>query len=144
MSGLQTQATRLGRTTLVVLAFLALAMKVLVPPGYMAAPAEAEGGAPFALVLCTAQGPIPAAALPDAAHDDDSKVPADGDDGARHSPCVFAGHASGAAGPELLSVSAATFAAYAPPSTAERPSIAPGRGLAAPPLPARGPPQLTA
>ncbi|MBA4792888.1 MAG: hypothetical protein H2041_04405 [Phenylobacterium sp.] len=132
----------MGRGALAVLAFLALAMKVIVPPGYMAAPARAEGP-PFALVLCTAQGPVPAAALPSAAQDETPHEPADAD-GARHNPCVFAGHASGAEGPELLSVGPAVFADYVAPALAVVPAVAPGRGLAAPPLPARGPPHLTA
>jgi len=132
-----------SRGALCFVAFLALAMKVIVPPGYMAGPATPDGP-PFALVLCTAQGPTPVpAARTAAAQDETPHDPADSD-GARHTPCVFAGHAAGAVGPERLTVQAATFAAYAAPAPAAAPATAPGRGLAAPPLPARGPPQLTA
>ena len=145
MIAFRTPRSVLGQTTLVVLAFLALAMKVLVPPGYMAASGPADGP-PFALVLCTAQGPVPAAALP-AAVQTDALGDTSGDeskDNPPHSPCVFAGHAAGAVGPDQLTVQSVRFAGYAPPAVAVQPIATPGRGLTAPPLPARGPPQLTA
>lgn len=119
------------------LAMVALGLKILIPPGYMAAPPQAEGPG-FSLVLCTAQGMVDMSATGDA------PAPEDDDDGARHSPCVFAGHSVAAAPPSLLSAQSAEFQ----PVTAPRPDlsddIAPGRGLAAPPPPARGPPHLQA
>jgi hypothetical protein len=123
------------------LASLALFLKILIPPGYMAAPAKPDGPA-FALVLCTAQGMVTLdpADHPDGAGD---SAPSD-EDGARHSPCVFAGHGLNAPAPDVLAVELIAF-----PRPAERPRIArtdifPGRGLAAPPPPARGPPLLQA
>jgi hypothetical protein len=60
-------------------------------------------------------------------------------------PCVFAGHGAAAAAPSPFSVAAVEFVAYRAEVLAAAPrDLAPGRGLAAPPLPARGPPiQLT-
>jgi hypothetical protein len=123
------------------LASLALFLKILIPPGYMAAPAKPDGPA-FALVLCTAQGMV---TLDPADHPDGAgeSAPTD-DDGARHSPCVFAGHSLNAPAPDLRAVEIVAF-----PSLADRPLIArtdvvPGRGLAAPPPPATGPPLLQA
>ena len=112
------------------LASLALFLKILIPPGYMAAPAKPDGPA-FALVLCTAQGMV---TLDPADHQDGAgdSAPSD-EDGARHSPCAFAGHGLNAPAPDL----------------ADRPlivatDVVPGRGLAAPPPPATGPPLLQA
>lgn len=119
------------------LAMVAIGLKILIPPGYMAAPPKAEGPG-FNLVLCTAQGMIDMTA---AAED---PAPADEDDGAHHSPCIFAGHGVAAAAPSLLGAQPVAFQ----PVTAARPdlsdAVAPGRGLAAPPPPARGPPHLQA
>ncbi len=70
------------------LAGLALFLKILIPPGYMAAPPKADGPA-FALMLCTAQGMV----MVDPSDLDAQGEPAPGEDnGARHIPCVFAGH----------------------------------------------------
>lgn len=117
------------------LAMIALGLKILIPPGYMAAPPQAEGPG-FSLMLCTAQGMV------DLAIDD--PAPTEDEDGARHSPCVFAGHSLGVAAPDLLTAQPVVFQ----PTTAAHldmsGDIAPGRGLASPPPPARGPPLLQA
>ncbi|MDO8410422.1 MAG: hypothetical protein Q7S93_10225 [Phenylobacterium sp.] len=120
------------------LAMVALGLKILIPPGYMAAPPQAEGPG-FNLVLCTAQGMIDMAAAAD------DTAPSDkDDDGARHSPCVFAGHSVAAAAPDLLSAQPAEFQPVTAAGHDISGDIAPGRGLAAPPPPPRGPPQLQA
>jgi hypothetical protein len=118
------------------LAMVALGLKILIPPGYMAAPPQAEGPG-FNLVLCTAQGMIDMAAADDTA-------PAEDDDGARHSPCVFAGHSIAAAAPDLLSAEPVEFQPVTIARHDMAGDVAPGRGLAAPPPPPRGPPQLQA
>lgn len=115
------------RDVWLMLAVLAVGLRVLIPVGFM--PGSTEQGS-YGLVLCTADGAVTI----DPARD---KAPAkSGHDGA----CVFAAHA--AAGPEPT-VEAALEPAYAEPVALVQPaqtSLAPGRGLAAPPLPARGPP----
>jgi len=123
------------------MAVLALALKVLIPPGTMiATPSQ---GASFPLVLCTGQGPllIDGATLPGAPSAGKEK-PAQ--KSSHDAPCLFAGH--GAATPIPLPhgfepVEWVTF--DAPPQAAAPSSIAPGRGLAAPPPPPRGPPLVS-
>lgn len=113
------------RRVCLTLAMLGVALKIVAPPGFMIAPES------FPLVLCTAQGAI---TVDMSGHDEAPASKAD------HVPCVFAGHAA-APPPSLLSPAPAAFAVYA---EASRPlaDLAPGRGLVAPPPPARGPPQL--
>lgn len=120
-----------------VLAALALAIKVMIPAGFMTAPPSAEE-LPFTLVLCTAQGAVTVQAddLATQTHDDQDP----GQSAAHDSPCAFAGHAAAAPPPNLLDVRAVEFVAYRAPATVQVVHRAPGRGLAAPPLPARGPP----
>lgn len=131
---------------MLVLAGLALFFKILIPPGYMAAPAKAEGPA-FALMLCTAQGMVtldPAAmsgVSPEAGSD--GSAPAD-EDGARHSPCVFAGHGLNAPAPLLTAGERLVFTHPADQFLLVTTQVAPGRGLAAPPPPATGPPSSQA
>lgn len=122
------------------LACLAVAIKVLVPPGFMVA--RPVNDMPFPLVLCTAQGMVtvePGAPIADGASDPGDPA----GQAADHGPCVFAGAQHAAPPPGLDRFVTVEFAAYAAP--AESPSLAltPGRGLAAPPLPARGPPSLS-
>ena len=120
------------------LAVLAVAFKVLVPAGFMAA--APTNDLPFPLVLCTGQGALvvaPGDVLP--GHEEQ------GTDGkaAPHNPCLFAGHGVGAPAPNLLDASRVEFITYAASSPVTPAfTLAPGRGLAAPPLPARGPPSL--
>jgi hypothetical protein len=121
----------------VALAMLALALKVLVPAGFMTA-SEPRNGLPFALVLCTGQGPMvvePGDAL---GHHD--KTPADKP--AHDAPCPFASQGAAAPPPSALAIAKIAFIAYRPVVPARVIHLAPGRGLAAPPLPARGPPSL--
>lgn len=121
------------------LATLAIVMKVMIPPGFMA-PTASSNTPPFALVLCTGQGAVTihrGKTLP--GHSDEDKVPAKSGHAA---PCAFAGQGAGAAPPADIRVSQAQFIAYRPHVPSTPPSLAPGRGLAGPPLPARGPPSL--
>lgn len=121
-----------------VLAALALAIKVMIPAGFMTAQSSADD-LPFALVLCTAQGAVVVEPADLAAQADDGDQ--DPSSGAAHdSPCAFAGHAAGAPPPNLLDARSIEFVAYRAPAVIQAADLAPGRGLAAPPLPARGPP----
>lgn len=123
------------------LACLALAMKLLVPPGFMAAaPAEA---APFPLVLCTPQGMVAVGAHASPAHDGGEPAGPSGQR-ADHVPCVFAAAQHLAPPPALDHSTRVAFAACAALTRSAPASLAPGRGLCAPPLPARGPPGLAA
>ncbi|MDD3838623.1 MAG: DUF2946 family protein [Phenylobacterium sp.] len=120
------------------LAMLAVALKVMIPPGFMAG--GPSNDLPFTIVLCTAQGAVTVQAgdaLP--GHGDQDQAPAKSP---HDSPCAFAGHGLGAPPPTLHDVGRAQFVAYQPLAPSTPPSLAPGRGLAGPPLPARGPPSL--
>ena len=132
--------SRPRRSLFMALAGLALFLKILIPPGYMAAPPKADGPA-FALMLCTAQGMV----MVDPADLDaqGGPVPAE-DDGARHSPCVFAGHGLNAPATSLILGEVVMFTPPAIHGLAAPAEVVPGRGLAAPPPPARGPPSQQA
>ena len=108
-----------------------LAVRVIVPQGYMWA--SAPGGAP-AMVECSGMGPMPGMAMSHGqSHDHDGKT-------ADH-PCAFA--AAGAAvdlAAEVHPVALRVIAAAAPATL--RISVSPGLGLAAPPPPKTGPPPI--
>jgi hypothetical protein len=117
------------------LAALAVALKVMIPAGFMTAP-DPRNGLPFSLVLCTGDGAKvvqPGEAL--AGHQDK-----DSDKSAHDAPCPFAGHGAAAPPPSAVTTAKVAFVAYTPVEPARVTHLAPGRGLAAPPLPARGPP----
>jgi len=114
---------------LVLLAFL---LQGLTPTGFMVA---REGGrATFA--ICTGHGA--AHSLSDLAGDP-AKAPKSRPD----APCAFAGHGVGAAPPIVALIASPIATPAAPPATAARFDLAPGRGLAAPPPPSQGPPTLS-
>jgi hypothetical protein len=116
------------RSVLMTLALLALAVRVLVPPGYMTPDRPTSG---FSLVICTDHGLITL--------DDDGKQAPGKPKG--DAPCAFAG---GMAPPAPTVAVLTSFEGWAPaPLRVEpRQDLAPGRGLAAPPPPAIGPPVL--
>lgn len=118
-------------------ALLAVALKVLIPAGFMTA-SQPTNGLPFALVLCTGQGPQ--VVEPGDALGLKDKAPADKP--AHDAPCPFAGHGAAAPAPGALAVAKIEFVAFKPAQPARAVHLVPGRGLAAPPLPARGPPSL--
>jgi hypothetical protein len=111
---------------LTTLALIAVALKIMTPPGFMIS----QTGAAFPLVICT--GHMMAAAGPGR--------PYEKQNGPTHdAPCAFAGHAV-ATPPTSLDFSAParlrfTFARDLPVA-----DLAPGRGLAAPPPPSHAPP----
>jgi len=132
------QSSGVWRHVCLTLAALAIALKVLVPPGFMAAPPSND--LPFALVLCTSQGSTiiqSGEALGGHGHSDQAP-----DEGGHQNPCVFAGHGLGAPPPSLVDAGAVTFVAYLYRPQAAVAHLAPGHGLTGPPLPARGPPAL--
>ena len=115
-------------------ALLALALQLLFPAGFMVAEPGQGHGLP--IVICSAQGQIVADWDALAAHDaGHKKAPPKTMAG-----CPFAGHAVAAdpPAPAALATPVAFETAVAP---SRRYAVFPGRGLAAPPPPAIGPPR---
>jgi hypothetical protein len=116
-------------------AMLALALQLMFPAGFMAAESGQAHGLP--IVICTVQGQVSlnwdASSTADSgAHK--SKAPAKSMAG-----CPFAGHATASAPPTPAVIATpVAFDAYL--STTRAYVVFPGRGLAAPPPPAIGPP----
>ncbi len=125
------------RAAFLALALMAVALKVLVPAGFMTAP-RATNGLPFAVVICTGQGAM--VVEPGALMSHDKKAPSEKP--SHNPPCPFAGHGAATVAPSMVAVQAITFALYVEPVARPLLGLAPGRGLSAPPLPARGPPSL--
>ena len=129
------QSTGLMRHVWLTMATLAIALKIIIPPGFMAGPPSND--LPFALVLCTMQGATVVGAgdaLP--AHEDGQ----DQTQAAQDAPCLFAGLTAAAPPPVLTDAGAIEFVAYDFRPQTVAPDLTPGRGRPAPPLPARGPP----
>jgi len=120
---------RSQRGVVLTLALLALALKVVVPPGYMVG--TATNSLPFTIVICTAQGAV--AVDPGGSHEEDEAAKHD-------APCVFAGHGLGAEPPPPGGQLIRPSLAYHPIAPTPSCEATPGRGLCAPPPPARGPP----
>ena len=114
------------RTGLVILALAALWIQALIPAGYMIAPDQAAG-----LVICTGHGPL-------ASHDHPGGEPTSNHDGA----CVFAGHGLAVSPPIPTQAPVSVTFVHAPVATFAV-AQSPGRGLAAPPPPSRGPPAVS-
>lgn len=112
------------------LAFLALAFAIVVPPGFMTA--ARTDGLGFSIVICTGHGPLQLGQL------GDPKAPP-GKSKASTS-CPFAANLT----PPLPAIFAVKpqIAPFGPMITGVASDQIPGRGLAAPPPPATGPPAL--
>lgn len=112
-------------------AVLALIVQVLTPSGYMVG----RQGDHAAIVICTGHGP--AGSLSDLIGHP-GKAPQ-----SRHdAPCAFAGLGVSAAPPPTALIVGPISLATQPALIAQF-YLIPGRGLAAPPPPSQGPPQLT-
>lgn len=132
MSAARRSLSSWPRRVLMLAAFLALALQLMFPAGFMAAePGQAHG---FPIVICSAEGQTVADWTGRDAHDQ-KNAPAKPMAG-----CPFAGHAvaSDPPAPAVLATPVA-FTAVEPPARTW--TVFPGRGLAAPPPPAIGPPQ---
>ncbi len=137
MSAWASSSTAWRRSVLLTLALFAVMLRVAIPAGFMMG--QAPSGA-FAMVICSPDGARVAAA-DWAGQDGRQKAPADSQ---KHdSPCVFAGHGLADSPPPILMVRPAgmVVASAAPPPLLR--DARPGRGLAAPPPPATGPPILS-
>ena len=121
-----TDRTRLQqRPALIALVFAALLIQALIPAGYMVAPGQSPG-----LVICTGHGPL-----------GDHKAPGGAPTTSHEGVCVFASHGVALATPTFDRLPAQVMVAR---TTVVAPigEQTPGRGLAAPPPPSRGPPDL--
>jgi hypothetical protein len=128
----------LARDAFLVLATLAIALRIMLPAGYM--PGQATGDRlPFALVLCTGNGPMTIQPGEDlgARHGE-----APGEPSAHDTPCPFAAQGAAVAPPTITAVGQAKAVAYAERPLAAAANLTPGRGLAAPPPPPTGPPSV--
>jgi len=116
-----------------VLAFLALALQLLVPAGFM--PDTRSSARGIAIVICTGQGPLTI------------NWDGHGEHGSKHTPakpmaaCPFASHVT-AATLEIPSILPERVVFTHASNTARAYTVYPGRGLAAPPPPAIGPPSV--
>ena len=115
-------------------ALLALAPKLLIPPGMMVGSAGPASSPGIPLVICTGHGPMVAVGQVDPR----APAPRPHPD----SPCGFAGHALVAA-PPLAAPIAVPYPLPSHVALAMRLDLAPGRGLAAPPPPSQGPPSVS-
>jgi hypothetical protein len=113
------------------LALIALALKVLVPPGFMLA----EGGAALAITVCTGHGPL-------VLHADPGKPPASPAQKKADAPCTGAGNVTPLAPSTVQSVAEPWPIVSTRPASVGVRDLAPGRGLAAPPPPSQGPPPV--
>ena len=122
----QSKDNTLLRQGFLILALMALLIKVIVPPGFMVG-----GNQTGALQICTGHESAPA-----------------GDDGSpdktnkHEAPCAFAGHALGFSPPVFDGASFVQPLSYALILTGLAMDLLPGRGLAAPPPPAHAPPKF--
>lgn len=138
MTRLTAIARLLARDAFVVLATLAIALKIMIPAGYMPG-MEPRNGLPFALVLCTGDGAKmvePGQSL--AGHKGDAQDKKAAHDGA----CPFAAQGAAAPPPAVATTDAVQRIAYLSPPALTARTIIPGRGLAAPPPPPTGPPAV--
>jgi hypothetical protein len=124
-------STSLGERFATLCAVLALVAQVIVPPGFMVA---RSGDAPT-IVVCTGHGPW--MAMPEEASRPGKARPSD-----QNHSCVFAGHGAIAPPPAVLAPAHAQMDYGVTPGAPIR-DLRPGRGLAAPPPPSRGPPDLS-
>jgi hypothetical protein len=111
-------------------ALVALALLVLVPPGFMVA---SDG--PARITICTGHGAVESSL-------DLSGKSAPANHGKADAPCAFAGHAAPLARAPAAPIVTAAWTLVRASAALPASQIAPGRGLAAPP-PATGPPAIS-
>jgi hypothetical protein len=125
---------------LMAFALIAMAIRAAVPVGSML---TADQGRWITVTLCSGSGPMQMALNLDTGEQSEGGEPSQEDDGKRghHGPCVFAA-AAGAAPPVLDAAVPWPAAAVAAAAVAFPASVMVGRGLAAPPPWATGPPTI--
>ena len=113
------------------LAFLALALMIMFPPGFMAGSSFAQP-----IVICSGQGPVTMMMMEHGGHHQSDKAPHQRND----HPCPFAGHGATPLTPDVSTANHAGGLLAASIAIVSVPAIAPGRGMAAPPPPSHAPP----
>lgn len=124
------RARTIARDALTLLAFLALSLTILFPPGYMPGSGLAQP-----MVLCSGQMPA-GMAMAASDHHRPDKAPHGGAD----HPCPFAVSAATPLLPDGPLAGPAASPGAVPAFAAPTPMVAPGRGMAAPPPPSHAPP----
>lgn len=123
-------------------ALLALLVRVLVPAGYMVAEAGTPEGRYLVVQMCDAHGgPAQVIDLDTGKVVEKSKQPGKPEGQGESSSCVFAMAAPMASPPPILA-EPVVFGKTVDADPLSKPAVAPGRGIAAPPPPATGPPSL--
>jgi hypothetical protein len=127
-----------------VLALCAIALRIMIPGGYMIAPSADQGGLPT-IVICTGQGAMVVKTDADPKLEGLSKAAGKtGDEdgkAARDHGCVFAGFSAPLQAPSFQSMALPTFETFVPAALSLN-HQRPGLGLAAPPPPKTGPPSI--
>lgn len=124
-------ARQLFRDAFLVLATLAIALKIMIPAGFMPSVDPRDGA--VALVLCTSQGVKVVDRLPGQTDEHDGQP-------AHDAPCPFAAQGAATPPPVMAAVVQAEPAPDVEPLAPAALAAVPGRGLAAPPPPPTGPP----
>jgi hypothetical protein len=121
-------------------AVIAMAIRAAVPVGFML---NADQGRWITVTLCSGSGPMQMALNLDTGEHREGGEPSEEDpgNGVHHAPCVFAAAAT-AAPPPLVDVVVPQFALGTQPAPAFPSQVSVGRGLAAPPPWATGPPAI--
>lgn len=124
-----------ARRALIAFAALALALKIVFPAGFMP-------GTNFAqpIMICSGQGPVVMMMTVD---EGGKPQPAKAHTSHDHS-CPFAGHGAAPLAPEPVGSIASATRIAAVAEVVPTPSLAPGRGMAAPPPPSHAPPTVHA
>jgi hypothetical protein len=119
-------------------ALMALLVRAVMPAGYMLAEAETASGRYLTLELCDDHGGK--SKLVDLDTGEIIDAPEDGKSGAPQSPCVCGAFASMA--PPVAAAEPVEFATAREVDFEVVRDLMPGRGIAAPPPPATGPPSI--
>lgn len=127
-------AKQFVRDAFMVLATLAIALKIMIPAGFMPG-ADQGAGLPFALVLCTSDGVKVVDQLPTSHQTDEH-----GGKSAHDAPCPFAAQGAATPPPAMGPIAEVQRVGHAEPLTPLARVVSPGRGLAAPPPLPTGPP----
>ena len=129
----QLRARTGAHRVLLALAIVALALKIMFPPGFMPGSSLAQP-----ITICSGQEP----GMVNMMMDDGHHQPSNGPHQSNDHPCAFAGHGAPPLTPDLRPVEIGAIAAVAAALTVGMAAVTPGRGMAAPPPPSHAPPAL--